>query len=220
LNFRLVLQHDADGPVSTSPDATNRTSSTSPTSNNSTTGGPPPQQADKSNKRPASIQRKLPAYARVKQARVPNAYDKTALRLEVGDTVKVTKMHINGQWEGELHGKVIKKTTITQFYFLLRNCPIINCFLKVGHFPFTHVEFIDAENDSHDGIDSWIQNELKATKFSTQQNFFFLKNSSHSFIKKKKNNIKAPLFFFFNIIFIIIKIYIVFITIFIIIIFY
>jgi hypothetical protein len=42
----------------------------------------------------------------VKQARVPNAYDKTALRLEVGDTVKVTKMHINGQWEGELHGKV------------------------------------------------------------------------------------------------------------------
>jgi proto-oncogene C-crk len=51
-------------------------------------------------------QRKLPAYARVKQARVPNAYDKTALRLEVGDTVKVTKMHINGQWEGELHGKV------------------------------------------------------------------------------------------------------------------
>jgi proto-oncogene C-crk len=106
IEFPFVMQHDADGPVSTSPDATNRTSSTSPTSNNSTTGGPPPQQADKSNKRPASIQRKLPAYARVKQARVPNAYDKTALRLEVGDTVKVTKMHINGQWEGELHGKV------------------------------------------------------------------------------------------------------------------
>lgn len=52
------------------------------------------------------FQRKLPAYARVKQARVPNAYDKTALRLEVGDTVKVTKMQINGQWEGELNGKV------------------------------------------------------------------------------------------------------------------
>lgn len=82
--------------------------------------------ADKT-KRPANIQRKLPAYARVKQARVPNAYDKTALRLEVGDTIKVTKMHINGQWEGELHG-------------------------KVGHFPFTHVEFIDSENadDVHD----------------------------------------------------------------------
>lgn len=66
----------------------------------------------------SNIQRKLPAYARVKQARVPNAYDRTALRLEVGDIVKVTKMAINGQWEGELSG-------------------------KVGHFPFTHVEFID-----------------------------------------------------------------------------
>ena len=29
------------------------------------------------------LQRSLPAYARVKQSRVPNAYDKTALRLEV-----------------------------------------------------------------------------------------------------------------------------------------
>jgi hypothetical protein len=28
------------------------------------------------------------------------------LRLEVGDIVKVTKMAINGQWEGELSGKV------------------------------------------------------------------------------------------------------------------
>jgi hypothetical protein len=43
------------------------------------------------------FQRKLPAYARVKQARVPNAYDRTALRLEVGDIVKVTKMSMNGQ---------------------------------------------------------------------------------------------------------------------------
>lgn len=64
-------------------------------------------------------QRKLPALAKVKQARVPNAYDKTALKLEVGEVVKVTKMNINGQWEGELRG-------------------------KVGHFPFTHVEFIDS----------------------------------------------------------------------------
>ena len=30
-----------------------------------------------------SLQRSLPAYARVKQARVPNAYDPKALRLEV-----------------------------------------------------------------------------------------------------------------------------------------
>ena len=38
----------------------------------------------------------------------------------LGDVVKVTKMSINGQWEGELRG-------------------------KVGHFPFTHVEFIDED---------------------------------------------------------------------------
>lgn len=64
-------------------------------------------------------QRKLPAYARVKQARVPNAYDKTALKLEIGDVLLVTKTNINGQWEGELKG-------------------------KTGHFPFTHVEFLDS----------------------------------------------------------------------------
>ena len=73
-----------------------------------------------------------PSYARVKQARVPNAYDKTALSLQVrtlvsesesnflwkvGDLVKVTKMSPSGLWEGELGG-------------------------KMGHFPFTHVEVI------------------------------------------------------------------------------
>jgi len=36
----------------------------------------------------------------------------------VGEMVKVTKININGQWEGELKG-------------------------RKGHFPFTHVEFID-----------------------------------------------------------------------------
>lgn len=71
--------------------------------------------------RRSNIQRTLPAFAKVKQARVPNAYDKTALKLEVGDMIKVTKTNINGQWEGELHG-------------------------KVGHFPFTHVEFVDNES--------------------------------------------------------------------------
>ncbi|XP_034939280.1 adapter molecule Crk [Chelonus insularis] len=70
--------------------------------------------------RRSNIQRTLPAFAKVKQARVPNAYDKTALKLEIGDIIKVTKTNINGQWEGELHG-------------------------KVGHFPFTHVEFVDNE---------------------------------------------------------------------------
>lgn len=62
----------------------------------------------------------MPALARVKQVRVPNAYDKTALKLEIGDIIKVTKTNINGQWEGELNG-------------------------KTGHFPFTHVEFVDSE---------------------------------------------------------------------------
>ncbi|SPP89054.1 adapter molecule Crk [Drosophila guanche] len=64
------------------------------------------------------LNRKLPAFARVKQSRVPNAYDKTALKLEIGDIIKVTKTNINGQWEGELNG-------------------------RKGHFPFTHVEFVD-----------------------------------------------------------------------------
>jgi len=115
-----VQKHDAD----MQGDAVNRTS-TSGLISSPTTPSATPQQ-DKAKR--TNIQRPLPAYARVKQARVPNAYDKTALRLEVGDTVKVTKMHINGQWEGELHG-------------------------KVGHFPFTHVEFIDSENLDN-GLDS------------------------------------------------------------------
>jgi len=88
-------------------------------------GGNHHQGQDTKPRQVTSVQRSLPAYARVKQSRVPNAYDKTALRLEVGDIVKVTKMSINGQWEGELNG-------------------------KVGHFPFTHVEFIDS---SESGID-------------------------------------------------------------------
>jgi len=70
-------------------------------------------------------QKSPPTYARVKQARVPNAYDKTALRLKVGDLVKVTKMAPNGQWEGEMGG-------------------------KLGHFPFTHVEIIDSESGVED----------------------------------------------------------------------
>lgn len=90
------------------------------------------QQMDSALKK-SNLNRKLPAFARVKQARVPNAYDKTALKLEVGDTIKVTKMNINGQWEGELKG-------------------------KTGHFPFTHVEFIEQENDFGGGCnqDRWI----------------------------------------------------------------
>jgi hypothetical protein len=55
---------------------------------------------------------------------VPNAYDKTALKLEVGNIIKVTKMNINGQWEGELNG-------------------------KVGFFPFTHIEFLSNDDDEN-----------------------------------------------------------------------
>ncbi|XP_034745941.1 adapter molecule crk-like [Etheostoma cragini] len=59
-----------------------------------------------------------PVYARAIQKRVPNAYDKTALALEVGDMVQVTKINVNGQWEGECKG-------------------------KRGHFPFTHVRLLE-----------------------------------------------------------------------------
>ncbi|XP_023824296.1 adapter molecule crk [Salvelinus sp. IW2-2015] len=62
-----------------------------------------------------------PVYARAIQKRVPNAYDKTALALEVGDMVKVTKINVNGQWEGECKG-------------------------KCGHFPFTHVRLLDHQH--------------------------------------------------------------------------
>ncbi|XP_026873537.2 adapter molecule crk-like [Electrophorus electricus] len=61
-----------------------------------------------------------PVFARAIQKRVPNAYDKTALSLEVGDLVTVTKINVNGQWEGECKG-------------------------KKGHFPFTHVRLLDQQ---------------------------------------------------------------------------
>eukprot|EP00062_Callorhinchus_milii_P023642 gi/632982702/ref/XP_007908281.1/ PREDICTED: crk-like protein [Callorhinchus milii] len=62
-----------------------------------------------------------PVFARAIQKRVPCAYDKTALALEVGDRVKVTRMNISGQWEGEVNG-------------------------RQGLFPFTHVQIIDPQN--------------------------------------------------------------------------
>ena len=40
-----------------------------------------------------TFQRSLPAYARVKQSRVPNAYDKTALRLEVINVSQLPQHH-------------------------------------------------------------------------------------------------------------------------------
>ncbi|CAI5794653.1 adapter molecule crk isoform X1 [Podarcis muralis] len=66
-----------------------------------------------------------PIFARVIQKRVPNAYDKTALALEVGELVKVTKINMSGQWEGECNG-------------------------RRGHFPFTHVRLLDQQNPEED----------------------------------------------------------------------
>lgn len=62
-----------------------------------------------------------PVMAKAIQKRVPCAYDKTALALEVGDIVKVTRMNISGQWEGEVNG-------------------------RRGLFPFTHVKILDPQN--------------------------------------------------------------------------
>lgn len=67
-------------------------------------------------------QRKLPRRAKVIQARIPNAYDKTALTLREGDIVQVTKMDISGCWEGEISG-------------------------RKGHFPFNYVKFIEDPAD-------------------------------------------------------------------------
>lgn len=43
------------------------------------------------------------------------------LMMQVGDIVKVTRMNINGQWEGEVNG-------------------------RKGLFPFTHVKIFDPQN--------------------------------------------------------------------------
>lgn len=76
--------------------------------------------------RPNNAKSQLPVYARVTLSKVPNAYDKTALRLEVGDTIKILERNVNGLWKGELHG-------------------------KVGYFPFTHVDIIDDDSGGGGG---------------------------------------------------------------------
>jgi len=64
--------------------------------------------------------RKLPAQARVIMPRIPNAYDKTALVLKVGDIVTVYNDPISGTWEGEVNG-------------------------QRGFFPFNYVRFLDED---------------------------------------------------------------------------
>lgn len=54
----------------------------------------------------------------------------------MGDIIKVTKTNINGQWEGELKG-------------------------KTGHFPFTHVEFIEQENQQQQPQHQYQNNGVK-----------------------------------------------------------
>lgn len=116
---QLFVKHSNNyTPRNTSSPPTSHQTTNSETNDDSGEGGESGGTLKKKPSNNPALQRKLPAFARVKQARVPNAYDKTALRLEIGNIVKVTKMSINGNWEGELNG-------------------------KVGHFPFTHVELID-----------------------------------------------------------------------------
>lgn len=71
---------------------------------------------------PSPLKRKLPGLAKVIQSRIPNAYDKAALTLQEGDIVRVTKIDINGCWEGEVCG-------------------------RKGHFPFNYVKFIEDPNE-------------------------------------------------------------------------
>ncbi|KAM8899199.1 adapter molecule crk isoform 1-T1 [Spinachia spinachia] len=98
-----------------------------PTGSTDATGSPQPNPGDPGQYAQPVVNAQLPnlqngpVFARAIQKRVPNAYDKTALALEVGDTVKVTKINVNGQWEGECKG-------------------------KRGHFPFTHVRLLELHN--------------------------------------------------------------------------
>lgn len=69
---------------------------------------------------PSAAQVQLPAKALVTLQRIPSAYDRRQLRLEVGQVVTVLEMNLNGQWEGEIDG-------------------------KRGIFPFTHVRFLTQE---------------------------------------------------------------------------
>lgn len=70
-------------------------------------------------------ERKLPARAIVIKNRDPNAYDKKALKLKVGDEIWVTATHPTGQWEGTVGG-------------------------QEGIFPFTHIKFLDDDQEDED----------------------------------------------------------------------
>jgi len=96
---------EVSDPVNPSPPAAQQQSlQTDP----STNGQRPPQ----------PFHRPLPALAKVIKTRIPSAYDKSQLKLQIGEQVLVTAMNISGQWEGEVNG-------------------------VQGSFPFTHVKFLN-----------------------------------------------------------------------------
>ncbi|TWW75168.1 adapter molecule crk-like [Takifugu flavidus] len=66
-----------------------------------------------------------PVYARVIQKRERLNARQDASLVEVGEMVKVTKINVNGQWEGECKG-------------------------KRGHFPFTHVRLMEQQHPDGD----------------------------------------------------------------------
>ncbi|XP_059170685.1 adapter molecule Crk-like isoform X2 [Physella acuta] len=88
---------------------------------NTTAPRPQQQEYQQPDVRPSPIHDiQLPAKAQVILQRIPSAYDRRQLRLEVGDIVTVLKMNLNGQWEGISNG-------------------------KEGIFPFTHIRFLTPE---------------------------------------------------------------------------
>ncbi|CAF0865544.1 unnamed protein product [Didymodactylos carnosus] len=88
---------------------------------------------------------KLPAKARVIKNRIPSLYDKSALRLEIGDIIYVTKADNNGQCEGQL---------------LSSN--------RQGTFPFNYVEFFD-DNDDVNIINN--DNSIEETNINNNSSF-------------------------------------------------
>jgi len=83
--------------------------------------GSSPSTSKPSSRPPSHPDDNRPVFARVVMRRLPNAYDQTALPLEVGDIIRVTNRACSGQWEGTING-------------------------RSGHFPFTHVKIFDPNN--------------------------------------------------------------------------
>lgn len=83
------------------------------------------------------LKKELPRLAKVIQSRIPNAYDKTALTLEEGDIVLVTRVDISGCWEGEILENKSSEVKVREGDICGRK----------GHFPFNYVKFIEDSNE-------------------------------------------------------------------------